>query len=132
MASAIWGWHLEALFGTAIFALIKIGFLLGPGGPSLLIGLLAISVWQIRRIRQQLATQLLRARARRLVAKALRECLVVGFDGKAPRITKVFDTSIGYSFRLLMPPGLHQEAIEDRLPELEAALAIHEARVLPV
>ena len=132
MASAIWGWRLEALLGTVVFVLIKIGFLLGPGGPLLLIGLVAISVWQIRRLRHQLATRLLRARARRLVAKALRECVVVGYDGKTPRITKVFDTSIGYAFRLLMPPGLHLDAIEDRLPELEAALAIHEARVLPI
>ena len=132
MASAVWGWRLEAFLGLIVFLLIKIGFLLGPGGPLLLIGLVVIALWQVPALRRQLKDRLFSSRARRLVAKALRECQVIGFDGKTPRVTAVYDTPVGYAFRLLMPPGLHLEAVDERLLEIEAALGIHEARVQSV
>ena len=108
MASAIWGWRLEALLGTVLFFLIKVGFLLGPGGPLLLIGLLGIAVWQIPRLRRQLTTRLHQSRARRLVAKALRECVVVGYDAKTQHLQVNFKSGETYDY-FNVPPPAHQE-----------------------
>jgi DNA segregation ATPase FtsK/SpoIIIE-like protein len=132
MAEAIWGWRLEALLGSVIFLVIKVGFLLGPGGPLLLLGLIAIALWQVSRLRWSLKTWLIHSRARRLLVSALRRCQVLGYDHRTPKITATFEIPVGLAFRLKMPPGLHLEALEKRLPEIEAALGIHEGRIQPV
>ena len=132
MASALWGWRLEALLGLIVFLLVRAGSLLGPGGPLLLVGLAGIGIWQVARLRRLLADRLLHARHRRLLAGALHRCLVVGYDDRIPTIVASADLPVGLSFRLKMPPGLHLEAMVQRLPEIEAALGVHEARVQPV
>ena len=60
---------------------------------------------------------------------ALWHCAVVGRDGRVPRIMRSSRLPIGRRHLVLLPMGLHFEAVKDRSPELAAALSAREVRV---
>jgi phosphoglycolate phosphatase-like HAD superfamily hydrolase len=132
MASVIWGWRLELLLAVGTLGAIQASRLLGPGGPVLATGLLAIGLWQLRGLRITLQHRLQRGRESRALTSSLWRCQVVGRDGEVPRIVRIVDLPVGRSFLLRLPAGLHVAALLPRVPEIAAALGVREARLRPV
>ena len=132
MASVIWGWRLELVLAIGTFGVLRASRLLGPGGPVLAVGLLAIGIWQLRGLRITLQHHLQRRRESRSLISSLWRCEIVGRDGQVPRIVKVVDLPVGRSYLLRLPPGFHVGALEPRVPEIAAALGVREARLRAV
>jgi hypothetical protein len=129
MASVIWGWRLELVLAVGTFGVIRASRILGPGGPVLVAGLLAIGVWQLRSLRITLRHRLQRGRESRALTSAFWHCQVVGRDGVVPRIVRVVDLPVGRSYLLRLPSGFHVASLEPRVPEIAAALGVRETRL---
>ena len=129
MASVIWGWRLEIVLAVGTFGVLKASRLLGPGGPVLAAGLLAIGLWQLRHLRLTLQHRLQSGRESRALTSSLWRCQIVGREGMVPRIVRVVDLPVGRSFLLRLPAGLHVAALEPRVPEIAAALGVRDARL---
>jgi len=132
MASVIWGWRLELALTVCSFAVIRASSLLGPGGPVLVAGLLAIALWQQRGLRTSLVHHLQRRRECRALTASLWRCQILGRDGEVPRIVRVIDLPVGRSYLLRLPAGTHVGALQPRAPEIAAALGARESRLHPV
>jgi S-DNA-T family DNA segregation ATPase FtsK/SpoIIIE len=129
MASVIWGWRLELALAIGSFTLLRLSALVGPGGPVLVVGLVAIAAWQLPTQRQNLLARLRSTRELRLVTSALWSCQILGRDGRVPSIKRVSDLPVGRSYLLRLPAGLHVGTLEPRVPEIAAALGAREARL---
>lgn len=132
MTSVLWGWRLEGSLALSVYVALRLSSLIGPGGPVLLVGLIAIAVWQMPRRRRDLIERLRRARDRRVVTSALWRCQILGRDSRVPRIVKVTDLPVGRSYLLRLPAGLHADSLEPRVPEIAAAIGAREARLRPL
>jgi hypothetical protein len=122
MASAIWGWRLELALGLVVWTLLDVGQLFGAGGEVLVIGLTAITWWAMPNTRRKVLMRLIEARARRRLTSAMWRCQVIGRDGSTPRIVSSENLHAGRSFVVRLPPGLHVDALETRVPEIAAAV----------
>jgi hypothetical protein len=131
MASVVWGWRLEVALVLGVYAALRSAALLGPGGPVLVIGLVAIAAWQAPKTRRALTERLRTARDRRVVTSAFWRCQVLGRDGRVPRIVRISSLPVGRSYQLRLPAGLHTGSLEPRVAEIAAAIGAREARLRP-
>lgn len=131
MTSVLWGWRLEGALLIASYVALRFAGLLGPGGPVLLVGLIAIALWQLPQLRRSLIARLRDSRDRRVVTSALWRCQIFGRDGRMPRVVRLTELPVGKSYLLRLPAGLHSAALEPRIPEIAAATGAREARLRP-
>jgi hypothetical protein len=59
-------------------------------------------------------------------------CVIIGRNGAIPKVTEITKLPVGAKYLLLLPVGLHFEAMELRAPELAAALGAREVLLRPV
>lgn len=128
VTTVAWGWRLEAglLLGAAIA--LRVAAILGPGGPVLLAGIVAISLWRVPRLRHALAGRFCDAARQRRFARALRLSGVVGPVGFAT-VGRSFPTPAGYRIVVRVPYGRHTGLLEDAATALAATLQVREVRV---
>ena len=128
MASAVWGWRLEASLGFVALILMKVVTDFGAFGVIAVSGLLVLTSWQVPELLKDTTRAFMEASDRRRVMNALWRCQIVGRYGYAPRIEKTADTSIGRRYLLAVPTGLHFAELESRSGELAAELRSREIR----
>jgi FtsK/SpoIIIE family len=128
MASAVWGWRLEASLGLISLILLNVVSVFGGFGVIIVGGLLALTSWQVPALLKDTASALKEAGDRRRVMNALWRCQIIGRYGYAPRISKTADSPIGRRYLLGLPTGLHFAELETRAGELAAELRAREIR----
>lgn len=132
VAVVIWGWRLELALLVISIVVLRLSQLMGSGGPLLIAGLVAIVLWIRPGIRRELLRRLRAARLQRALSGAMRRCHVVGRDGRTPRILRSRSCPEGPTFLVRLPAGMHTGSLEQRLPELAAALGVRAARLSPL
>ena len=133
IATAVQGWGHEIAATVASFIVLATSVAIVSWGPYFVIGCVAIVLWRRPDLRRRMSKdRSLRSAARRIHA-ALWLCMVVGRDGRIPQVKRFAATPVGGRYLLLLPVGLHYEAMEARAPELCAALGARQlkAKVVP-
>jgi len=98
-------------------------------GPYFVLGCAAFVLWRRPDIRRRVTSERTNRAAIRRVHAALWLCVVVGRDGRIPQVKRFATTPVGSRYLLLLPVGLHFEAMEARAPELCAALGARQLKV---
>ena len=130
VTSVAWGWRLEAGLALGCFALLKLSIPFGSGGPVLASGLLVIALASAPQLRVQISKWSASARSRRVLAAALRNCQIVGLRGTPPSVISSEEIPAGQQFLVRLTIGMHAGILEQRAPELAAALGAREVRVI--
>ena len=132
IATAIRGWRREISLSVATFVVLLVAWLIVPWGPYVVLLAAGIVAWHRPDLRTGFQSN---AQARQAVLRlqaAFWICMVVGRTGAIPTIERVDVTSVGHTYLVRLPAGLHFEVMEASAPELAAALGVRQLQVRPV
>ena len=125
------GWRLEIALTLAALLVLGFSSRIGTDGPILAV-VSVIAFLRLRpNLRAKLVTSLRERRDLRTLDAALWHCAVVGRRGDIPRVVRSASLPVGRRYLVLLPVGLHYEALKKREAELAAALSVREVRIKP-
>jgi hypothetical protein len=130
--SLVQGWRYEVTVASSALAIFVVAVNLDWLGTVLLVVLVIVAAEDQPNLHRDLATRLATNRNLRQVTNALWRCQIVGRNGQVPKIVKSAALPIGRRYLALLPVGLYVSALEDRSPELAAALHARAVRILPI
>lgn len=129
IATAVQGWGQEIAATLVSFIVLATSVAIVSWGPYFVIGCAVFVLWRRPDIRSRLTGERTNRAATRRIHAALWLCMVVGRDGRIPQVKRLAPTPVGCRYLLLLPIGLHFEAMEARAPELCAALGARQLKV---
>ena len=118
IATAVQGWGQEIVATFVSFIVLLTSAVIVSWGPYFVLGCAVFVLWRRPDIRRRLMSDRQHRAAIRRVHAALWLCMVVGRDGRIPQVKRFASTPVGCRYLLLLPIGLHFEAMEARAPEL--------------
>ena len=132
IATAVQGWGQEIATTFVSFIVMATSLAIVSWGPYFVVGCVTFVLWRRPDIRCRLKGGRTDRAATRRIHAALWLCMVVGRDGRIPQVRRVASTPVGFRYLLVLPIGLHFEAMEARAPELCAALGARQLKVMVV
>ena len=129
IATAIRGWRQEIALSVATFGVLFVAWLIAPWGPCLVLAAAGIVAWQRPDLRTRFQSNAQARQATLRLQAAFWVCMVVGRTGAIPTIARVEVTSVGRTYLVRLPAGLHFEVMEAVAPELAAALGVRQLKV---
>ena len=129
IATAVQGWRHEIALSVATFAVLFVAWLIAPWGPCLVLAAAGIVAWQRPDLRTRFQSNAQARQATLRLQAAFWVCMVVGRTGAIPTIARVEVTSVGRTYLVRLPAGLHFEVMEAVAPELAAALGVRQLKV---
>lgn len=132
IATAVQGWRHEIALSASTFLVLFVAWLIVPWGPYLVLCAAGIVAWQRPDLRSRFQSKAQARQAALRLQAAFWVCMVVGRTGAIPTIARVEVTSVGRTYVVRLPAGLHFEVMEANAPELAAALGVRQLQVRPV
>ena len=132
IATAVQGWRHEIALSVATFVVLSVAWLIVPWGPYVILVAAGIVAWQRPDLRTRFQRNAQARQATLRLQAAFWVCMVIGRTGAIPTIARVDVTSVGRTYLVRLPAGLHFEVMEANAPELAAALGVRQLQVRPV
>ena len=129
IAVAIQGWAQEMGMTILVLGVLAASQSVISWGPIFVVASAGFVLWRLPDLRARVGRNQRRRRATRRLHGALWHCGVVGRDGRIPLVKRMALTPVGRRYLVLLPMGLHAEAIEARSPEICAALGARQLKV---